>query len=47
MSLELPEGESGRKIIESDILVLDSNEFIFALTDPGSESAKLLKRIKN
>lgn len=46
-SSETLESASGRPSIVGDILVLDSNVYIFGFTDPQSESANLLKAIKD
>jgi hypothetical protein len=44
---EALENAYGRQSIVGDILVLDSNEYIFGFTDPQSDSADLLKAIKD
>jgi hypothetical protein len=46
-SSEALEGAYGKRSTAGDILVLDSNEYIFGLTDPQSDSATLLKVIKD
>jgi len=46
-SSEALESAYGKRSIVGDILILDSNEYIFGFTDPQSYSAALLKAIKN
>jgi hypothetical protein len=46
-SSEALESTYGKRSIVGDILILDSNEYIFGLTDPQSDSAALLKVIKD
>ena len=44
---EALESAYGRRSIVGDILILDSNEYIFGFIDPQSDSAALLKMIKD
>ncbi|MGA9351931.1 MAG: type II toxin-antitoxin system VapC family toxin [Anaerolineae bacterium] len=44
---EALESAYGRPSIVGDILILDSNEYIFGFADPHSDSADLLKAIKD
>jgi hypothetical protein len=46
-SSEALESVYGKRSTAGDILVLDSNEYILGLTDPQSDSATLLKVIKD
>ena len=44
---EALESAYGKRSIVGDILILDSNEYIFGFIDPQSDSAALLKMIKD
>ena len=44
---EALESAYGKRSIVGDILILDSNEYIFGFTDPQSDSAALLKAVKD
>jgi hypothetical protein len=47
LNSEALESAYGRRSIVGDILILDSNEYIFGFTDPQSDSAALLKAVKD
>jgi hypothetical protein len=44
---EALESVYGKRSTAGDILILDSNEYIFGFTDPQSDSAALLQVIKD
>jgi len=44
---EALESAYGKRSIVGDILILDSNEYILGFTDPQSDSAALLKAVKD
>ena len=46
LSSEVLESTYGKRSTAGDILVLDSNEYILGFTDPKSDSAALLKALK-